>query len=70
MTVMLFLIMMFAIFRIVTLVTWLALAPIDMIHSIFGSLTGFVFLPLCLSALSTPSMLLYPRRHLLSDINV
>jgi hypothetical protein len=46
MTVMLFLILIFAIFRIVALVTWLALAPIIMINNVFGSLTNFVFHPL------------------------
>jgi hypothetical protein len=47
MTVVLFLILIFATFRIVALVTWLAQAPIIVIHSVFESLTGFVFLPLC-----------------------
>jgi hypothetical protein len=37
---------MFAIFRIVALDTWLALAPVIVIHSVFGSLTDFLFLPL------------------------
>jgi hypothetical protein len=70
MIVMLFLILMFAIFRIVTLVTWLALAPVGVIYNIFGSLTGFVFLPLRPPVLSAPPMLLYPHRHLLSGIIV
>jgi hypothetical protein len=65
---MLFLILMFAIFRIVTLVTWLALTPIIVIHNIFESLTGFIFLPLHPSVLSAPPMLLHPRHHLLSGI--
>jgi hypothetical protein len=65
---MLFLILMFAIFRIITLVTWLALAPVGVIHSIFGSLTGFVFLPLRLLVLSALPMLLRPCYHLLSGI--
>jgi hypothetical protein len=69
-TVVLFLILIFAIFRIVALVTWLALAPVIVIHSVFGSLTGFIFLPLRPSVLSTLSSLLCPRRHLLSDIIV
>jgi hypothetical protein len=60
---------MFAIFRIVALVTWLALAPVVVIH-VFRSLTGFIFLPLRLSVLSAPPMLLHPRRHLLSGIIV
>jgi hypothetical protein len=58
----------FTIFRIITLVTWLALAPIVVIHRVFGSLTGFVFLllhPLVLSALP---LLLHPHRHFLSGI--
>jgi hypothetical protein len=66
MTIILFLILMFAIFRIIALVIWLALAPIDVIRSDFGSLTGFVFLPLCLLVLSAPPMLLHPHHHLLS----
>jgi hypothetical protein len=61
---------MFAIFRIIALVTWLALAPIIMIHSIFESLTGFIFLPLCLPVLSAPPVLHHPRRCLLSGIIV
>jgi hypothetical protein len=39
-------------------------------HSVFGSLTGFVFLPLCPPVLLAPSLLLHPRRHLLIDIIV
>jgi hypothetical protein len=61
---------MFAIFRIVALVTWLALAPVVVIHSVFESLTGFIFLPLCPTVLSAPPMLLRPYRHLLSGIIV
>jgi hypothetical protein len=61
---------MFAIFRIVALVTWLALAPVVVIHNVFRSLTGFIFLSLRLSVLSAPPMLLRPRRHLLSGIIV
>jgi hypothetical protein len=68
MTVVLFLILMFAIFRIVTLVTWLALASDIMIHNVFGSLTNFVFLPLHPLVLSALLMMLHPRHHLLSDI--
>jgi hypothetical protein len=70
MTVMLFLILIFAIFRIIALVTWLALAPVFMIHSDFGSLTGFIFLPLCPPVLLAPPMLLHPHHYLLSDIIV
>jgi hypothetical protein len=70
MTVMLFLILMFAIFRIVALVTWLALAPIVVIHSVFGSLTGFIFLSLRPPVLSAQHVLLRSRRHLLSGIIV
>jgi hypothetical protein len=70
MIVVLFLILMFAIFRIIALVTWLALAPVIVIHSAFGSLTGFIFLPLRPSVLSAPPVLLHPRRHLLSGIIV
>jgi hypothetical protein len=70
MTIVLFLILMFAIFRIVALVTWLALASVGVIHSIFESLTGFVFLPLRLPVLSALPMLLRPHHRLLSDIIV
>jgi hypothetical protein len=58
MNVVLFLILMFAIFRIVALVTWLALALIVVIHNIFESLTGFIFLSLHPPVLSAPPMLL------------
>jgi hypothetical protein len=68
MMVVLFLIMMFAIFRIIALVTWLALAPVGAIHNVFGSLTSFIFLSLRPSVLSSSPMLLPPRRRLLSDI--
>jgi hypothetical protein len=62
--------MMFAIFRIIALVTWLALPPIVMIHNVFGSLTGFIFLPLRSTILLALLVLLHPRHHLLSDIIV
>jgi hypothetical protein len=68
MIIVLLLILMFAIFRIVALVTWLALAPVVMIHSVFVSLTSFVFLPMHLPVLSAPPMLLHPRLYLLSGI--
>jgi hypothetical protein len=68
MTVVLFFILMFAIFRIVTLVTWLALASIIVIHNVFRSLTSFVFLPLRLPVLSALPMLLCPCHRLLSGI--
>jgi hypothetical protein len=61
---------MFAIFRIVALVTWLALAPIIVMHNVCGSLTGFIFLPLRPPVLSAPPVLLRPRHHLLSGIIV
>jgi hypothetical protein len=61
---------MFAIFRIVALVTWLALAPIVVIHNVFESLTSFIFLPLCPPVLLTPPVLLHPHHHLLSGIIV
>jgi hypothetical protein len=70
MTVVLFLILVFAMFRIVALVTWLVLAPVVMIHNVFGSLTGFVFLPLHPSVLSALLMMCHPRHHLLSGIIV
>jgi hypothetical protein len=59
---------MFAIFRIIALVTWLALAPVVVIHNDFGRLTGFIFLPVRPPVLSAPSVLFHPRHHLLSDI--
>jgi hypothetical protein len=68
MTIVLFLILMFVIFRIVTLVNWLALALIGVIHNVFGSLTGFVFLSLRLPVLSALHMLLRPCCRLLSGI--
>jgi hypothetical protein len=69
MTAVLFLIMMFAIFRIITLVTWLALAPV-VIHNVFGSLINFIFLPLHPPVLSALPMLLRPRHRLISGIIV
>jgi hypothetical protein len=68
MTVVLFLILVFATVRIVTLVIWLAMAPVVVIHCVFGSLTSFVFLPLRPLVLSALLMLRHPRRQLLSDI--
>jgi hypothetical protein len=59
---------MFAIFRIVALVTWLALAPIVVIYNVFESLIGFIFLPLCPLVLSALPVMLHPRRRLLSGI--
>jgi hypothetical protein len=59
---------MFAIFRIITLVAWLALAHVGVIHSIFGSLTSFIFLSLRPPILSVLPLLLRPCHHLLSDI--
>ncbi|WVZ93714.1 hypothetical protein U9M48_039674 [Paspalum notatum var. saurae] len=54
--------------RIVTRVTWLVLALVVVILSVFGSLTGFDFLPLRLSVLTAPLWLLHPLRILLSGI--
>jgi hypothetical protein len=70
MTVVLFLILMFAIFRIVALVTWFALASDAVTHSVFESLTSFVFLLLRPPALSTSPLLLHPHHYLLSGIIV
>jgi hypothetical protein len=70
MIVVLFLILMFAIFRIVALVTWLALTLVVVIHNVFGSLTDFIFLPLRSPVLSAPPVLLRPCHHLLSGIIV
>jgi hypothetical protein len=44
--------------------------PVVMIHSVCGSLTGFIFLPLRPPVLSAPPVLLRPRCHLLSGIIV
>jgi hypothetical protein len=57
-------------FKIVTLITWFALALIIVINNAFGSLTGFIFLSLCLSVLSALLMLHRPCHHLLSGIIV
>ena len=46
MVVVLFLILTLVVFRIDARVSWLVLALAAMILSVFGSLTGFVFLPL------------------------
>jgi hypothetical protein len=61
---------MFAIFRIIALVTWLALAPIVMIHNVCGSLTSYIFLPLRPPVLSALPVLLSPHRYLFSGIIV
>jgi hypothetical protein len=42
----------FAIFRIVALVTWLALALAVVIHNVYTSLTDFIFLPFAASSMS------------------
>jgi hypothetical protein len=60
--------MIVAMFRIIALVTWLTLAPIIVIHRVFGSLTGFIFLLLLLPALSALLMLRHPHHYLLSGI--
>jgi hypothetical protein len=70
MTVVLFLILVFVIIRIIALVTWLALALDAMTHSVFKSLTDFVFLPLHPPVLSALPLLFHPRRRLLSNIIV
>jgi hypothetical protein len=44
--------------------------PVVVIHNVFGSLTGFIFLPLRPLVLSAPPVLLRPRRHLFSGIIV
>jgi hypothetical protein len=44
--------------------------PVVVIHIVFKSLTGFIFLPLRPPVLSAPPVLLRPRRHLLSGIIV
>jgi hypothetical protein len=42
--------------------------PIIVIHIVFMSLTGFIFLLLRPPVLSSPPVLLHPRHHLLSGI--
>jgi hypothetical protein len=37
--------------------------PVVMIHSVFGCLTGFIFLPLRPPVLSALPVLLHPHRH-------
>jgi hypothetical protein len=59
---------MFAIFKIVALVTWLALTAVVVIHSVFENLTGFIFFLLRLPVLSAPPVLLHPHHHLLCGI--
>jgi hypothetical protein len=44
--------------------------PIVVIHSVFGSLTGFILLPLCPPVMSALPVLLHPCHHLLSGIIV
>jgi hypothetical protein len=68
MTVVSFLTLIFAIFRIVTQVIWLVLALDAMTHSVFGSLTGFVILLLCLPVLPVLLLLLHPCHHFISGI--
>jgi hypothetical protein len=65
-----FLILMFAILRIVARATWLVLALVVMTHNVSESLTDFVFLLLRPPVLSALSSLLHPRHHFLSDIIV
>jgi hypothetical protein len=55
---------------IFTLVTWSTLAPDAVTHSVFGSLTGFIFLSLRSPVLSAPPLLLHPHYRLLSSIIV
>jgi hypothetical protein len=62
--------LIFAIFRIVARVIWLVLAPGTMTHNVFGSLTGFVFLPLHPPVLPVLSSLLRPHHRFLSGIIV
>jgi hypothetical protein len=44
--------------------------PVVVIHNVFGSLTGFIFLSLRPPFLSAPLVLFRPHRHLLSGIIV
>jgi hypothetical protein len=67
MTVVSFLTLIFAIFRIVAQVIWLVLALDAVTHIVFGSLTDFVFLPLRPPVLLS---LLRPCRRFISGIIV
>jgi hypothetical protein len=62
MTVVLFLTLIFAIFRIVSRVIWLVLTPIAVTHSVF------VFLLLCPSVLPALLSLPHPRHRFISGI--
>jgi hypothetical protein len=70
MTVVSFLTLIFAIFRIIARVIWLVLAPDIVTHNVFESLTGFVFLPLCPPVLPVLLSLLRPRLRFISGIIV
>jgi hypothetical protein len=70
MTVVSFLTLIFAIFKIVARVIWLVLAPGAVTHSVFGSLTGFIFFLLRLPVLPVLLLLFRPRHQFLSDIIV
>jgi hypothetical protein len=70
MTVVTFLILIFAIFKIIAQVIRLVLTPGAVTHNIFGSLTGFIFLPLHLPVLHVLLLLLHPCRHFLNGIIV
>ena len=66
MVVVSFLILTLVVFRIASRVSWLVLALVDMTLSIFGRLTGFVFLPLLLPVLLVLLCPRHPHRLLLS----
>jgi hypothetical protein len=70
MTVVSFLTLIFAVFSIVTWVIWLILAPSVVTHSVFRSLTSFVFLLLRPPVLSVLLSLLRSRHRFLSGIIV
>jgi hypothetical protein len=70
MTVVSFLTLIFAIFRIIAPVIWLVLAPDAVTHNVFGSLTGFVFLSLRPPVMPVLLSLLHPRHHFISGIIV
>jgi hypothetical protein len=70
MTIISFLTLTFAIFRIVARVIWLVLVPGAVTHNVFGCLTDFVFLPLHPTVLTILPSLLHPRHRFLSGIIV
>jgi hypothetical protein len=68
MTIMSFLTLIFAIFKIIARDIWLVLTPGVVTHNVFRSLTGFAFLPLRPPVLPVLLSLRHPRRRFISGI--